>query len=330
MPDLLPFQGSSGDLLRLVVEAGNIGIWKLDLDTGHAWRNRRHDEIFGYHEPVAEWTYDMFLDHVVEEDRSEVDELQRGAIMKGHEWQFECRIVRSDGVRRWISASGRPLFGEDGQVETLIGHVIDISATKAREERLSLVTQELNHRVRNMLATIRAMIGFTAKGSSDISDFAQALGGRIDALARTHEVLVGESSETLSPAEILERELDAFPGLNERVEIIAKQEITLPLPIVQPVALILHELITNAIKYGAFSSDEGSVLVHLSVEGDEIRLVWEERGGPEVTGPERKGFGSRLISGALGKSGAVRTDFLTTGIRTVITIFDRENASSVE
>lgn len=318
MPDLKAFDEASADLLRLVVETGHIGIWKLDLPTGKAWRNARHDEIFGYEAPLPDWTYEMFLDHVIEEDRARVDTLQRRAIANGEEWLFECRIRRTDGERRWISASGRPVAVDDGSLPMMIGHVIDITDTKRNEERLSMVTRELNHRVRNMLATIRAMINFTGRQSRDVATFASTLGGRVEALARTQDLLVGEVEETLSFADMLARELDAFDGLAGRVDFDPRVPLDLPPHLVQPVALVLHELVTNAIKYGAFSNDTGRVAITVDRDERGTRIEWVESGGPPVASPDRKGFGSQLIARALGSAGMVTHMFAPQGVRCTI------------
>lgn len=320
MPDIEQFEETSVDLLRLLTQAGNIGIWKLDLDTGHAWRNQRHDEIFGYDDLLPEWTYEMFLDHVVEEDRKRVDELQRTAIKTGKEWQFECRINRADGQRRWISAAGRPIAGKDGRATTLIGHVIDITKTKTNEDRLAMVTRELNHRIRNMLATVKAMIAFSAKGADDVSDLVGKLSGRVEALARTHATLVGEVDQGLSLVQLIELELEAFGGLEERVVLDADDDIFLEAIQMQPMALILHELLTNAIKYGALSNAAGKVLISTRQDTDTIQIRWEEQGGPTVSSRGGTGFGTRVIAGALGQSGSVRMDFLGSGLVCEITL----------
>lgn len=131
MPDLKPFEERSAEHLRLVIESAHIGIWELDVASGLAWRNHAHDEIFGYSETPDEWTYDMFLGHVVESNRQRVDNLQQQAIRNNELWKFECEIRTAKGERRWINAAGRPLIGPDGSVDRIIGHVIDITDTKS-------------------------------------------------------------------------------------------------------------------------------------------------------------------------------------------------------
>lgn len=314
MPDFRPFEARSSDHLRLVIDSGHIGIWELDLLTGHAVRNRAHDEIFGYDEVLPEWTYEQFLEHVAEHDRTRVDELQKAAIAKGSEWSFQCEIRTATGERRWISAAGRPLRGPDGAVTKLIGHVIDISDTKRKEAQLSLITDELNHRVRNMLAVIRSIIRLSASKAETLSSFAEALEGRVEALARSHNLLVADASSVMTPSSILKTELAAFSDLGKRVKLTVVDELAVTGATGQGLALILHELITNALKYGALSTDTGYVTVRIT-EGDAVlRVQWRETGGPRVQQDRPSGFGTTLIQSALGSAGTVEHRLAPAGV----------------
>ena len=324
MPDIQQFEDTSADLLRLVIETGKIGVWKLDLATNEAWRNMRHDEIFGYEEPLSEWTYEMFLDHVVDEDRKRVDTLQRTAIEGQREWLFECRIRRADGRERWISAAGRPVFDENGSLTALVGNVVDITRTKRNEDRLSMVTQELNHRIRNMLATIKAIIVFSARGATHVDTLVEKLTGRVEALARTHALLVGDDDQEMALVELLRGELEAFGRLETRVTIRANEDIRLTQSQVQPMALVVHELLTNAIKHGALSNDEGRVGIKAEQNSNNLCIEWKESGGPPLGRIERQGFGTRVIQGSLGNLGSVDMHFLPTGLVSKITLMDRQ------
>lgn len=126
----------SEERLTHALEAGELGIWGLDTKTGKAWRSLRHDQIFGYETLLPEWTYRMFLEHVMPEDRKEVDEKFGHAISRGEEWNFECRIRRTDGAVRWIWAQGMPRLNERNEVVSMVGLVRDITARKRAEAEI--------------------------------------------------------------------------------------------------------------------------------------------------------------------------------------------------
>ena len=145
------FLESGVDHLDLLLATSEIGIWELDATTGEAERNLRHDQIFGHDELLDRWSGEIFLSYVIEEDRERVGDLLNASLTEGKPWSFETRIRRADGVDRWISARGVPKFSDTGKVTKLIGHVLDITETKQSEDRLRLLSKELNHRVANTL-----------------------------------------------------------------------------------------------------------------------------------------------------------------------------------
>lgn len=314
MPDLKPFEELSADHLRLILQTSHIGIWELDVESGLASRNSHHDVIFGYDTPVDEWTYDKFIEHIVPDQRDAVHRLQQAAIAQGKVWTFDCAIRTGKGDVRWISASGRPLMDDDGEVAKLIGHVIDITDTKQRENRLTLLTEELNHRVRNMLAVIKSIVRLSSRKADDIAGFAKSLEGRVEALARSHRLMVSDQAETLTVAAILEAELAAFPGLEKRVILSANGDRQLSGASGQGLALVFHELVTNALKYGALSNAVGQVDVTIAGKEDTLEIAWRERGGPKVEAVHDDGFGSRLIADAIGSLGRVDLRFPETGV----------------
>ena len=314
MPDVQPFEELSADHLRLILEAGQIGIWELDLASGVAIRNRRHDAIFGYDRPLDRWTFEMFIDHILPDQRAEVEAKQRAAIESKSVWSFDCAIRDARGDKRWISASGQPLLNADGDMTKIIGHVIDITETKQREARLRLLTDELNHRVRNMLSVIKSIVRLSSRKADDLPTFAAALEGRVSALARSHQILVGDGSASLTPSAILEAELAVLPDLEGRIEVAVKDEVPLTGAIGQGLALIFHELTTNALKYGALSNDGGHIAVEIRRENDTLLIDWRERGGPPVNMGEADGFGSILITDAIGSAGNIDLRFPPEGV----------------
>ena len=314
-------RGSASEHLRMAVAVGHIGIWELDTVTGEAWRNAQHDQIFGYEAPLANWTYDDFMQHVVEEDRERVDQAYGKALAEKEEWSFECRIRRIDGMIRWISAHGRQLPGKEGQNERLIGHVIDITETKRSEEHLRLVTAELNHRLQNIIGTISGLIAMSAREARDSKEVAEALQGRLKALGRTHNLTFRDRSEAVALVDALETERSTMPDLADQVVIAVDPALYITAPMAERVMLVVHELATNAVKYGALSVPEGTVRIDAkqNPSGD-TEIVWQEMGGPTVAEPSRKGFGSKLIRSALSSDGKVEQRFEPQGGKCTITL----------
>lgn len=327
MPDVRAFEEDSAEHLRLVIDSGHIGIWELDVKSGRARRNRHHDLIFGITDPQTEWTYETFLDHVHEEDRGRVDELQKRAIREQRPWVFECRIIRKDGDIAWITAAGRPLVSNDGATTKLIGHVMDISEVKEREERLAVLSEELNHRVRNMLAMIKSIVKVSSKNAVHVPAFAQALEGRVAALARTQDLFASTAVKGLPPSILLQRELAAFEDYAERVTIYVDDEFAVRGSVAQSLALAFHELITNATRHGALSNESGRVSVGIRGGPSALTIDWRETGGPPLSSTSPPGFGSRLIAGAAGSAGKATMTFALDGLRSRIEL-DRADSQA--
>ena len=130
-------------ILTHALDAGEMGLWGLDVKTRNAWRSPRHDQIFGYESLLPEWTYEMFLNHVLPEDRKEVDEKLKRALSEGIVWSFECRIRRTDGAIRRIWAQGKPRLNAQKEVVQLIGLVRDVTERERREQELHRLNRTL-------------------------------------------------------------------------------------------------------------------------------------------------------------------------------------------
>lgn len=147
---------TSEERLARALEVAQMGVWELDLTTQHAWRSLQHDRIFGYETLLPDWTYATFLDHVLPEDRAEVERKFKGAIEAGHDWNFECRIRRADGAVRWVWAQGR--LETDGRSRPLRmkGIVRDVTARKQLEEELRRLNETLEEQVADRTARLQA------------------------------------------------------------------------------------------------------------------------------------------------------------------------------
>jgi two-component sensor histidine kinase/CheY-like chemotaxis protein len=191
--------------------------------------------------------------------------------------------------------------GDQELIEGGLSVYIDVLARKRAEAAQALLIDELNHRVRNILATIEAMIGFTAVDAASPAALADALRGRVTAMARTHDLLTNGRWEGVSLGDIVEGELQPYAA-EDRVRLTGDSQLPLTPKAALSFSLVLHELTTNALKHGALGVPEGHVDISWSVERRAtdtlLRLVWQESGGPPVTPPTRRGFGTTLLERA--------------------------------
>jgi PAS domain S-box-containing protein len=211
---------------------------------------------------------------------------------------LEAACERPDGTRVPFIPYPTPLHDESGKLVGAVNMLVDITERKRAEEQQALLVRELHHRVKNTLATVQAIMGSTARSADTIEEFKTALIGRIGALANTHRLLTDET-EGVAFGDLLHNELDAFDdGTDGRI--------TLNGPIVHlssqlavSLGMAVHELTTNAAKYGSLSVVGGKVDVNWSMTIEATRRTldfeWVESNGPAVSPPKRQGFGSRLL-----------------------------------
>jgi two-component sensor histidine kinase len=217
-----------------------------------------------------------------------------------------------------------PLRDAEGRPRGAVAAFVDITALKQAEWQRTLLISELNHRVKNTLATVQSIASQTLRVAGVAADVRQAFEARLFTLARAHDVLTQESWEGASLREIVDKALAPFRMREGRFRI-GGPDVRLPPKATLAIAMALHELATNAVKYGALSNAVGQVSVVWEVAGRDggrhLRLQWKERGGPGVTAPARQGFGSRLIerglAGELG--GEAVLDYRPTGLVCSIT-----------
>lgn len=210
----------------------------------------------------------------------------------------------------WFTFSYSPLRLADGTVAGMMDTVVETTATVRGRTELKVLNHELAHRLKNTLATIQAIAGQTLRGVSD-REAVNALSERIVAMGGAHDVLVGHNWIGGSVRELSQSALASFDDMGRmtlggpEIEINAQAAIAL--------SMILHELSTNAVKYGALRTPEGRVSLSWRVEGETFRLLWREEGGPPIGEPVRRGFGSRLVEMGLCAGGSVQRRYPPSG-----------------
>jgi two-component sensor histidine kinase len=227
------------------------------------------------------------------------------------------RIATPDGLR-WFRSRAFPHRDRHGRVLKWYGASEDVHDQRTAEEGRALLMREVDHRARNVLMVVQALVNLTR--SDDVKSYARAVQDRIQALARTHGLLSQTGWTGVEIRQLLQAELAAFAG---HVHLDGPEAVLAPVA-VQPVGLLIHELAVNAAKYGALSRPCGSVAVRWRTTSSSIEFEWTERGGPELAGePERKGFGSRLITATLADHrGQVAFDWAPDGLTARFTLHD--------
>ncbi len=220
--------------------------------------------------------------------------LKEDRVVRGQEAIAE----RPDGTRVPFIPYPTPLHDESGKLVGAVNMLVDITERKRAEEQQALLVRELHHRVKNTLATVQAIMGSTARSAETIEEFKTALIGRIGALAKTHRLLTDETG-AVAFGDLLHNELDAFDDGSDGCISLNGPEIYLSSQLAVSLGMAVHELTTNAAKYGALSVMGGKVDVTWSVTIEAKRRTldfdWVESRGPAVTPPKRHGFGSRLL-----------------------------------
>jgi PAS domain S-box-containing protein len=303
----------------LAGKAALVGSYAYDVDTdtmqvdaGYAALHR----VAGTSTTRSEWktrTHPEDLDRL-ETVRSEAFRERRS------EYGVEYRIVRSGGEVRWIESRSFMSYSSDGRPQRVVGVNIDITERKRAEEQLHRLVAELDHRVKNVLAAVNAIAAHTKDASSSMDDFVVALDRRIQSMASTHQLLSSSRWQGVPLRELLRRELAPYTSNSNTC--IEGPEVILGPEAAQTTASVLHELTTNAAKYGALSKREGRVSVrwHCAPNGQApgpLAIEWLETGGPPVKAPSNFGYGrsviTELVSYELG--GTARLLFSPEGIR---------------
>lgn len=293
--------------------------WMTDEQGWIYWYNKRWFDYTGTTlEEMQGWGWQAVHhpDHV---DR--VTEKFKHHLEVGEAWEDTFPLRGADGEYRWYLSRAMPIVDEDGAVLRWFGTNTDITEQKRAEEQRTLLINELNHRVKNTLATVQSLASQTLGNAADFQSARRQFEGRLQALARAHDTLTAQSWKGATMMKTIERAIEPFNESN-RISV-EGPDVWLTPKQTLAFALALHELATNAIKYGALSSKTGSVKIawELVDQDDEaeqmLEMNWREEGGPQVASPENSGFGTRLIGRGVGRDlGAdAELEFRPEGVR---------------
>ena len=307
---------------RLASRATNDAIWDWNLAANHVLWNEALQTAHGHPLDAAEPTGDWWIAHIHPDDRPRIEASIHAVIdSTGTAWSDEYRFLRADGSYASILDRGYVIRDGDGRAIRMIGAMLDITERKRAEEHQRLLTGELQHRVKNTLALVQAIASQSLRGATDVDEMREAFASRLISLGRAHDILTASSWTEASISEVVEGALAVHRGAQAHRIRASGPDVHLAAKPALSLALALHELATNAAKYGALSNETGTVDLrwHVVHEGDapHFCLTWLEQGGPPIlTQPSRRGFGSRLIerSFAAEVGGDVRLTYAPTGL----------------
>ena len=284
--------------LALAAKAGLVGTYAYDTDTEIMQISEGYAAIHGFPEGTSEIARSECLAGVHPDDLGRVERLRNEALReRRREYNVEYRIIRPGGELRWVETRCFLSFADTGHPYRVVGVSIDITERKRAEEHLQAMNAELDHRVKNVLATASAVAAQTLNASSSLEHFVAAFDGRLRSMAQTHELLSERRWRGIPLAELLRRELAPYAGGNNAE--IGGPEVILTAEAGQTLAMVFHELATNAAKHGAFSSREGKVAVDWRRQsngaGAGLVIEWQETGGPPAKAESKAGYGISVI-----------------------------------
>lgn len=300
--------------LDLAVEAAGLGLWDYDLRTERSNWSDRTKALYGL-PPEVEVDIEYWFERLIHpDDRADMEAAYQAALERlDGTFSVEHRTLAPDGAVRWVLAHGRVVRDEAGPVRVL-GTVLDITERQEAEERRRLVANELAHRSKNGLAMITAIVQQSARNAETVKEYEARLISRIGAMARSQDLVTG-SVGPLTLGDLFTSAIDPFDAARFGIDpSLAGHRVGADLALM--LALLIHELGTNATKHGALSTPLGRIeLASAPAASGMVAVIWRETGGPAVTLPTRTGFGSRLIEGALrGFGGAARAEFPASGV----------------
>jgi PAS domain S-box-containing protein len=290
---------ASEQRFRATFDHAAVGIAHISPEGRWLAANRRLCQIAGYprEELLAKSLADIVHPEDLDADKAHIEVMRAGG---NDSCRLEQRLVQKDGSVVWVVTTLGCVRTETGAIDYLVVGVEDVSDQKRVEQHQQTLLRELSHRGKNLLSVIMSIVGRTLSGDRSLSEAREAVVGRLTALSKSYETLTKETFDRAPLEAILRNALQSFGG---RVHLDGPT-IMLTAKATQMIAIVAHELATNAAKYGALSVSEGHVLVTWELAGDpsDRRLVftWREKGGPPAEAPSRHGFGSVLISQVAG------------------------------
>jgi PAS domain S-box-containing protein len=304
--------------LAAIVQSSDDAIVSKNLDGIITSWNKGAERVFGY---TAEEAIGQPITIVIPQDRQDEERTILTRIRRGERIEHvETVRQRKHGSMIWVSLTISPVKNAEGKIVGASKTARDITEQKRTSEQMATLAREAEHRSKNLLANVQAMVNLSQ--GDDVADLKKAIEGRIQALANVHSLFVASRWIGAELSTIAQQELAPYSATGEKRVRIDGPQVLLAPDTAQAVAVTLHELATNAAKYGALSTADGHVDLKWSQEANgPLRLRWIETGGPTVQPPTRTGFGGRVIEQMIAQlKGKSRFDWRAEGLVCEITL----------
>lgn len=289
----------SEERLRLASEAARFASYEYDSSNGIIYFTANASQVLRL-DNSRSITLPEFLENVHPEERTIAEKSLRLETSPGTETEVEFRFTQNGGSTFWLLNRARAFANAGEQDQRVLGTFLDIDHHKHAEEHQRHLMAELDHRVKNVLANVLAMARLSSTNATSVPQFVDELTERLRAMATAHDLLRRGSWTAAPMHELVSTALAPFMSGRHPNIITEGTPVLLPARLAQSLALLLHELATNAVKHGALSTSGGQVTVTWSAaEGDDgFKFAWSERGGPSVSKPNRRGFGLSVLETA--------------------------------
>lgn len=303
---------------RSIFNLAAVGIARVAPDGRFLEVNNRFAEITGF--SAAELLAGGFQ-HITHPDDLDEDLTHVGELLAGKAQTFamEKRYVSKAGATIWVHLTVALVRDEAGQPDYFISVIEDIAERKQAEERERLLTREIDHRAKNLLMVVQSIVHLS--GGASIGEFKESVVGRIQALARAHNLLAASRWNSVALRPLVDEELEPY-AVNADCITTSGPQVNLKPAVAQSLGLVIHELATNSAKYGALSIQGGQIEVAWHLEGGKLRIDWQENGGPPVSAPTKNGFGSALMRTTIERqlNGKLLFDWAPDGLKCKIAI----------
>ena len=306
--------------LKLALHAGRLAVWEYRGATDTIVGSPELNDLLGFPRD-RQVTTDEYRDRYAQGERERIQAIGSAALQSGAtSMQAETQFILPNGEARWLLLRADfTSLPEAGAMPDCLGIAVDITPQKKAEEHLRLLIGELNHRVKNMLAIVQSIIVQTLR-TGDPKEAIRSIEGRLQALAKAHDILTSAAWQGADLRNVVLASVSPHIGARAERLLVDGPPLLLPAHFAVPISMVFHELATNALKYGALSSERGTVEVSWttgsSPAGTEVTVDWRERDGPMISSPSRSGFGLRMIERSVVSElgGSVRLEFGPTGL----------------